>query len=77
MINPSLIIDCYSKKREISEELLEIIDRFPEFLTREKQIPEFKTNFRRRGVSNASSLKDTVSYCSALSRVKIDRVLFK
>lgn len=77
ILNPSLIIDCYSKKREISLELLQIIDRFPEFLSKEKIIPEFKSTSRRRGVSNVSSLKDTVSVCSALSRVKLDRVLFK
>lgn len=77
----SQIIDCYSKSRRALASVENFLKNFPEFSTKKKQLPLFKSQTGskpvKRSKSKTSSIKETVSFCSKLSRIKIDRVLYK
>ena len=77
----SKIIKCYSKTRTKIPSLLTFIKNFPEFSTKSKTTPEFKKTsnpeIHKKKNSKNSSINETVSFCSKLSRIKIDRVLYK
>jgi hypothetical protein len=77
----SLIIGCYSKNREINDSVSEFIKNFPQFSSPTKLSPEFiqksevpETRLRQDSIS---SISNTVTFCSKLTRIQIDRVLYK
>ena len=80
-MNKALIIDCYDKERTIPGKIKKLFKSLEGYISEKPLIPEFKISneqfSRQRADSKVSSIQDTISYCSKLSRVKIDRVLYK
>ena len=82
-MNREAIIACCYKAIKIPHLDRRFIDLYPDYATATKQEPEFKVqneslnsfNFNDRSVKD--SLTNTVSFASTLSRVPMDRILFR
>ena len=77
MIDTKLIIDCYTKDRTSLPSMNRMITSFDQFFSKDALKPEFLGLEQKNKFSTASSVQDTVSFCSTLSRVKVNRVLYK
>ena len=80
MIQKNLIIEGYLTQRTQNARFSELIARFPEYFS---ELPLSAYTAQRspsperlKSTSNVGSITQTISDCSTLTRVKIDKVVF-
>ncbi len=75
-MNKEAVIECYFKEREEVKKMLELADKYGNYLSRESFQPanleRFDTIISKGDERKVSVIGKTLSLCSAFSRITID-----